>query len=95
MGSLLKSNPETASDDFVARGQSTYREKLARILERSHGGEFVAIEPESGRYFLGSTATAALIAARASMPGNLFYLTCVGRETAHIVGGHATRIRLR
>jgi hypothetical protein len=27
------------------------------------------------------------------MPNNLFYLTRVGRETAHTVGGHATRIR--
>jgi hypothetical protein len=27
------------------------------------------------------------------LPNNLFYLTRVGRETAHTVGGHATRIR--
>jgi hypothetical protein len=93
MSSLLKSNPPAASDDLVARGLSTYRQRLASILEPSHNGEFVAVEPDSGRYFLGSTASAALVAAHTAMPNNLFYLTRVGRETAHTVGGHAARIR--
>jgi len=92
MSSLLNPN-QAANDDLVERGQSTYRQSLASILEPSHTGEFVAIEPESGRYFLGGTASAALVAAHAAMPNNLFYLTRVGRETAHTVGGHATRIR--
>ena len=82
MSSLLNSNQAT-NDDLVERGQSTYRRALASILEPSHLGEFVAVEPDSGRYFLGSTASAALVAAHSSMPNNLFYLTRVGRETAH------------
>jgi len=75
-------------DDLVERGQNTYQQRLASVLEPSHIGEFVAVEPDSGRYFLGSTASAALVAARAAMPNNLFYLTRVGRETAHTIGGH-------
>ncbi len=93
MSLLLKSHPETPSDDLVERGQSMYRQRLVSILEPWHDGEFVAVEPDSGRYFLGSTASAALVAAHAAMPNNLFYLARVGRETAHTVGGHATRIR--
>jgi hypothetical protein len=85
MNSLLKSNRPTVNDDLIERGQSTYRQSLASILEPSHMGEFVAVEPDSGRYFLGSTASAALVAARAAMPNNLFYLTRVGQETAHTV----------
>jgi hypothetical protein len=85
MSSLLESKPEDANGDLVERGQSTYRERLASLLEPSHDGEFVAVEPDSAQYFLGNTATAALIAARAAMPNNLFYLTRVGRETAHTV----------
>jgi hypothetical protein len=85
MKSLLKSNPETKSDDLVERGQRTYRQRLASILEPSHLGEFVAVEPDSGRYFLGNTASAALVGAHAAMPNKLFYLTRVGRETAHTV----------
>src|SRR5256885_15192395 len=92
MSSLPNSN-QTTNDDLVERGQNIYRRALASILEPSHLGEFVAVEPDSGRYFLGSTASAALVAAHSSMPHNLFYLTRVGRETAHTVGGHATRTR--
>jgi hypothetical protein len=90
MSTLLKPNPETASNDLVARGQTAYQQSLASVLEPFHIGEFVAVEPDSGQYFLGSTA---LIAARAAMPNNLFYLTRVGRETAHTIGGHATRVQ--
>ena len=93
MNSLRRPNPEITSDDLVERGQNAYRESLASILEPFHIGEFVAVEPESGRYFLGGTATAALVAARAAMPDSQFYLTRVGRDTAHTVGGHASRIR--
>jgi hypothetical protein len=93
MSSLLKSNPTTSNDDLVERGQNTYKQRLASILEPSHIGEFVAVEPDSGQYFLGSTASAALVAAHAALPNSLFYLTRVGRETAHTVGGRATRIR--
>ncbi len=87
MSSLLKSNPETPSDDLVERGRATYRQRLRSVLEPSHTGEFVAVEPDSGRYFLGSTA---LVAAHAAMPDNLFYLTRVGRETAHMIGSAKT-----
>src|SRR2546421_891473 len=92
MSSLLNSNQAT-NDDLVERGQNTYSRKLASILEPSHDGEFVAIEPDSGQYFLGRTASAALVAGHTAIPNKLFYLTRVGRETAHTVGGHATRIR--
>jgi hypothetical protein len=82
---MLKSNPVNANYDLVARGQAAYRQSVASILEPSHIGEFVAVEPDSGLYFLGSTASAALDAAHAAMPNKLFYLTRVGRETAHTV----------
>ncbi len=85
MSLQLESNPEPTSDDLVERGQEAYRQRLASILEPSHDGKFVAVEPDSGRYFLGNTASAALVTAHAAMPNNLFYLTRVGRETAHTV----------
>ncbi len=83
VGSLLKSNPEAANDNLVEPGQNTYEQRLAAVLEPAHNGEFIAVEPDSGQYFLGNTASAALVAAHAAMPNNLFYLTRVGRETAH------------
>src|SRR6267378_3404742 len=87
MSSILKSTQAAANDDLVERGQNAYRQRLASMLEPFHVGEFVAVEPDSGRYFLGTTASAALVAAHAAMPNSLFYLRRVGRETAHTVGG--------
>ena len=83
----------TTNGDVVARGEETYRERLASILEPSHKGEYVAVEPDSGKYFLGSTASEALVSAHTALPDKLFYLTRVGRETAHTVGGYARGIR--
>lgn len=91
MSTLVKTDP--LGDDLIDRGRSIYHSRLTSILEPSRVGEFVAIEPDTGRYFLGETATAALIAARAAMPDKLFYLTRVGQETAHTVGGHASTVR--
>ena len=53
MSELLNSVLATASDDLIERGQITYRERLASILEHSYLGDFVAVEPESRLYFLG------------------------------------------
>lgn len=83
---------ETAGDALIERGQTLYEETLKSSLEPQHAGRFVAIEPASGRYFLGDTGTAALVAARAAMPGGRFYLARVGQRAAHSIGGHATRV---
>ena len=86
---IRRMKSSSMSKNLVVRGQTAYNQKLASVLEPSHTDDFVAIEPDSGRYFLGSTASAALIAAHSAMPNNLFYLTRVGRDTAHTVRMHA------
>ena len=87
------SETDMATDTLVERGQRVYEEQLRATLEPSHSGCYVAIEPTTGRYFLGDTGTAALVAARAAMPEARFYLMRVGQQAAHTVGGHATRAR--
>jgi hypothetical protein len=57
------------------------------MLEPEHKGEFVAIEPETERYFLGSTDLAALRAGRSELPDKLFYLLRVGQDEAYSLGG--------
>lgn len=79
-------------DALVEQGQRLYEVKLRAGLEPTHGGRFIAIEPQTERYFLGDTGTAALVAARAAMPHSLFYLTRIGRQAAHSIGGHVSRI---
>lgn len=86
-------NSTTPLSTLDQDGEAVYEKQLKAALEPQHSGEFVAIEPSSGRYFLGETATAALVAARNAMPDSLFFLTRVGRTSAHKIGGHGSRIQ--
>jgi hypothetical protein len=49
-------------------------------LEPEHADEFVAIEPESGDYFLGKTLSEAMGAARRSYPDGLAHAMRVGHK---------------
>lgn len=80
-------------DNLVERGQHAYDQQLKNLLEPKYTGHYVAIEPESGRYFLADTGTAALLAARAEMPDTLFYLVRVGYRAADTIRGYGTRGR--
>ena len=86
----FKRNDEYASqpkfvDTLLAgsAGTAYYDDHLKTELEAHHSGEFVAIDPSTARYFLGRTATAALLAAHSAMPESQFFLTRVGKTTAH------------
>jgi hypothetical protein len=93
MSTALNDNLATPRSTLVEDGQAFYENHLKTTLEPSHSGEFVAIEPSAARYFLGQTATAALVAARNEMPESQFFLTRIGTRTTHKIGGHGTRIR--
>lgn len=75
-------------DALSEAGQCCYDERLRELLESGHLGEFVAIEPESGCYFLGDTGTEALVRARGEMPSGLFYLVRIGYQTTDALGSH-------
>ena len=68
-------------------GQKIYETRLQSELERSHLHEFVAIEPESGDYFLGKTLTDAMTAARVAHPQRKAYGVRVGHTCAIEIGG--------
>jgi hypothetical protein len=78
-------------DDLAERSQRFYEEKLRQKLELEHRGQYIAVEPESGRYFLDDTGTGALTMALAEMPEGLFYLMRVGYQTADSIGGSGMR----
>ena len=80
-------------DAVIARGRQIYEEKLKAELEAQHTGRFVAVEPETGRYFLGDNGSKALVAAHEPMPGSQFYLKRIGYDTTHQLGGHGIRRR--
>ncbi len=59
-------------------GMKFYEEKLKPVLEPEHNGEFVAIEPYSGKYFLEKKKLDAILKAHSAMPDKLFFLAKVG-----------------
>ena len=82
---------ESQKQTLVARGKAFYAKHLKTLLEPQHEGQFLAIEPDSGRYFLGPTSVAALDAARAAIPERLFYLMRVGYGAAFTIGSGVGR----
>ena len=69
-------------DQFAQRAEALYDATLRAVLEPDHRGEFVAIEPESGEYFLGKTLNEAARAARRTHPDRLTHALRVGHSAA-------------
>jgi hypothetical protein len=76
----------TVREDVIARGEQFYRGHLKDRLVREHCGRFAAIDPDSGRYFLGDTSAEAIGAAHDAMPDARFYLKRIGYTAAHYFG---------
>lgn len=69
-------------DDLVQHAEQLYATKLRSRLEPEHLDDYVAIEPESGDYFLGKTLNEATRAARTAHPSRLTHAMRVGHKTA-------------
>jgi len=76
------------ADRFARRAEEIYTTRLRGILEPEHMDEFVAIEPESGDYFLGNSLSEAIRAARQSHPDRLTHTMRVGHKAALHFGMH-------
>ena len=74
------------SIDVARRGQALYNERLRSQLEASHVDEFVAIEPDSGDYFLGNTLSEAIQSARAAHPDRLPFAIRIGHSATVELG---------
>jgi hypothetical protein len=77
----------TVKDDLVALGKKFYEENLKATLEPEHNGEFVAIEPYLGKYFVDKDEVQVMLNARRAMPESKFYFARIGYEYAHKIGG--------
>ncbi len=90
MSTLRKGGTDTA-DELIESGQRFYDKHLRQSLEPEQTGRYVAIEPDSGRYFLGDTGTEALLDARQALPESLFYLARIGHPAADTLSGYGRR----
>ena len=75
-------------EDVIARGKKIYDKKLKGELEPGHTGRYVAVDPDTGQYFLGDTSAEAIGAAHDALPESHFYLARVGYDAAHSIGGY-------
>jgi hypothetical protein len=73
--------------EVIARARQIYASQLQVTLEAQHLDRFVAIEPESGEYFLADTFDEAVKAARAKFPSRLSHTIRIGHRAAFHLGG--------
>ena len=71
----------------IERAKRIYAEQLQAVLEPEHLNRFVAIEPESGEYFLADTFDEAVKSARAKHPSRLSHTIRIGHRAAFHIGG--------
>jgi len=72
---------KAAREQFIAKGREAY-EKLRGELEPEHNGQIVAIELESGDYFIGKTLGEADEKAFARYPARWLYFVRIGEPEA-------------
>ena len=75
-----------SNTDLYKQADQFYQERLRADLERTHLNSFVAIEPESGTFFLGRTLSEASAAASAAHPGRRCCVLRVGHPVALHLG---------
>jgi hypothetical protein len=71
--------------ELIDRAKQTYGDELAGELEPEHTGEIVAIELETGDYFVGEDEIDAADKARAAGHQGMLYFLRVGSPYAHRV----------
>ncbi len=74
------------SIELADRAKAIYDEKLKTRLESSNPDDFVAVEPESGEFFLGKTLSEAIQAARAAYTNRLPFVFRVGHSATVELG---------
>jgi hypothetical protein len=75
-----------SATELFERAEQVYKERLRHGLERTHPNSFVAIEPESGDFFLGRTLSEASAAASAAHPDRRCCVLRVGHSAALHIG---------
>ncbi len=70
---------------LAENGRKFYEEKLKSLLEPQQNGRFIAIEPESGAYFIAETGSRVMQKALAALPGQQFYFGRIGYRAAHTI----------
>lgn len=74
------------SQEVAARARTIYAHRLMADLESQHLGRCVAIEPDSGDYFLADSFGDAVRSAREAYPNRICSVIRIGHEAALHLG---------
>jgi len=83
-GSLMEPMVFQVDQRKVISGGKEIYNRLREKLEPEHKGQIVAIEVDSGGYFLGRTVTEATSEARKKHPDKVFYFVRVGFPAVYV-----------
>ena len=75
------------SQSVAERAKRIYADRLQSQLEAEHPDGHVAIEPNSGDFFLGDSFGEAVRAARDAYPTRISFVIRIGHEAAVHLGG--------
>jgi hypothetical protein len=70
-------------DEIAGKGKEIY-ELIKGELEKEHKGEIVAIDINSGDYFIGKTVAEADSKASEKYPNNVFYVAKIGYPVVYV-----------
>ena len=70
----------------IARAKEIYERQLKSNLEGDQRDKFVAIEPDSGEFFVGETFDEAVKMARSKYPSKLSHTIRIGHAAAFHIG---------
>ncbi len=74
----------TLDKNLFANKADTIYQKIKNKLEQEYRGKIVAIDVDSGNYFIGSTVEEAGEKAKAKYPDKVFYFKRVGYPAVYI-----------
>ncbi|MDZ7290191.1 MAG: hypothetical protein ONB44_23920 [candidate division KSB1 bacterium] len=69
-------------EEHAEKAEELYERKLKKKLEPKYKGKMIAIEVESGKYFMGDDLAEARRKAEAVFPDKIFYFKRVGYKAA-------------
>lgn len=87
MNRQFSSLPTIYPAEIAQKGSEIYQ-KIRKQIEKKYSGNFIAIEVESGKYYLGKTQVEAIEKAKKHFPTKIFYLMKVGFPAAVTFSGY-------
>ncbi|MFN0196991.1 MAG: hypothetical protein ACKVT0_09605 [Planctomycetaceae bacterium] len=71
---------------IAQRAKVIYESRLRQKLEKDHRDKYVAIEPDSGDYYLGETYGDSVTASRKAHPDRISFIIRIGHDAAIQIG---------